>query len=297
MRHIIASALAVVVIAGTATASTYARVQDGAPPSAWAMAAHEPTFGDIIIEETVDPADEALVDWATDRYREAGLSLPTIRLSFHADSSPCEGARGGHRLEEDVSRVYICVTELGATRALKVKRTLLHEFAHAWDHHSLTDDIRAAFMELHGLDGWTFDVPYEERGSEHAAEAITWGLLDRPIMFGEFGEPTPWETQHLGYLTLTGAEPPHGYVWTLFAASHDIYARTPAQLEMIEQAWEQSEATGRRSEWIEVRFHDTSESCGGEAISSQLVEGRLYIQACPGSAGDIRSQLLEELTD
>jgi hypothetical protein len=296
MRRIIASTLAVVVLAGTATASINARVQDSAPPSTFAMAAHEPTFGDIIIEETVDPADEALVDWAMDRYREAGLSLPTILLSFHADNSPCDGARGGHRIEDEVSRVYICVTELGTTRELKVKRTLLHEFAHAWDDYYLTDDIRDAFMELHGLDGWRFDVPYEERGSEYAAEVITWGLLDRPFMFGEFSQPTSWETQYGGYLTLTGAEPPHGYVWTLFAASHDIYARTPAQLEMVEQAWEQSEATGRRTEWIEVRFHDTSEPCGGEAISSQLIENRLHIQACPGSTGDIRAQLLEELT-
>lgn len=294
MRRIVASALAVVVIAGTATASIYARVQDSLPPST--MAALEPTFGDIIIEETVDPADEALVDWTMDRYWEAGLSLPTIRLSFHADSGPCDGARGGHRIEDEVSRVYICVTELGATRELKVKRTLLHEFAHAWDHHSLTDDVRAAFMKLAGLDGWAFEVPYGERGSEHAAETITWGLLDRPLLFGGFGEPTPWESQHRGFLTLTGAEPPHGYVWTLFAAAHDIYARTPAQLEMVERAWEQSEATGRRSGAIEVRFHDTSEPCDGMATSSQLVEGRLYIQACPGSAGDIRSQLLKELT-
>jgi hypothetical protein len=296
MRRIIASALTVVVIAGTATASIYAGVPEPPPPSTPAISALEPTLGEVIIDEAADPADEALVDWAIDRYREAGLLLPTIHLSFHTDSSPCEGARGGHRIEDEVSRVYVCVTELGATRELKVKRTLLHEFAHAWDHHNLTDDVRAAFMELHSLDGWTFDVPYEERGSEHAAETITWGLLDRPMLFGEFGDSTPWEIQHRGYLTLTGAEPPHGYVWTLFAASHDIYAHTPAQLEMVKHAWEQSEATGRRSEWIEVRFHYTSEPCGGEATSSQLFDGRLYIQACPDSASDIRPKLLDELT-
>lgn len=152
-------------------------------------------------------------------------------------------------------------------------------------------------MELHGLDGWTFDVPYEERGSEHAAETITWGLIDRPFLFGEFGGSTPWETLHHGYVTLTGAEPPHGYVWTLFAASHDIYAHTPAQLHMVERAWEQTSTTRRRSGAIEVRFHEASEPCGGEATSSELVEGRLSIHVCPGSVDDIDAQLVKLLTE
>ncbi len=296
MRRIIALVLAVVFVGATFTASIYARGPGASSSTTLAMAPLQPTFGDILIEETVDPTDEALVDWAMDRYREAGLSLPTIRLSFHSDSAPCEGAMGGHRLEDGISRVYICVVEFGATRQLKVKRTLLHEFAHAWDNHYLDDATRSAFMDLAGLDGWSFDTPYDERGSEHAAETITWGLLDRPLLFGEFGETTPWELQHAGYLTLTGAEPPHGYVWTLFAAAHDIYARTPAQLKMIERAWDQSEEAVRRSESIEVRFHRTYEPCGGEVTSSKLVDGRLYVQACPGSSDDIHHQLLEELT-
>ena len=296
MRRTIALALAVLVIGVTFTASIHTRGHEVSSSTTLAMAALQPTFGEILIEETADPTDETLVEWAMDRYTEAGLSLPTIRLSFHADSAPCEGALGGHRIEGEVSRVYICVVEFGATRQLKVKRTLLHEFAHAWDNHYLDDETRSAFMDLAGLDGWSFDTPYDERGSEHAAETITWGLLDRPLLFGELGETTPWELQHDGYLTLTGAEPPHGYVWTLFAAAHDIHARTPAQLKMVEQAWDQSEEIGRRSESIEVRFHRTHEPCGGEITSSKLFDGRLHIQVCPGSSDDIHHRLLEELT-
>lgn len=255
-----------------------------------------PEIGEIIVEETLDPTDEGVVDWAVDRFREARLPLPSIRVSFHGDSDLCEGAQGGYRTEQGVSRVLICIPELGSSRERKLKRTLLHEFAHAWDVHFLTDETRVAFMELRDLEGWSFDVPYAERGREHAANTITWGLMDEPVLFGPFASPTPWEAQHSGYLTLTGAEPPHGYVWSLFAAGYGIYAHTPAQLEAVKIAWDRSGELSRRSDRIEVRFHRASETCGGEAISSRLIGDRLHIEACSTSTNDLAAALLAELT-
>ena len=50
----------------------------------------------------------------------------------------------------------------------------------------------------------------------------------------------------------------HGYVWSLFAAGHDIYASTPAQVEMVKEPWELAGETGRATDRIEVRFHTRS---------------------------------------
>lgn len=255
-----------------------------------------PEIGEIKVLETVGSDDEEAVDWARDRYREARLSLPPIRVSFHSNSDPCNGAQGGHLIEDGVSRVLICISEPGPSRELKVKRTLLHEFAHAWDAHFLTQDVREEFVELRDLEGWSFELPYEERGSEHAAETITWGLMDRPILFGSFDAATPWEVQFNGYVTLTGIEPPHGYVWSLFAAGKNIYAYTPSQVEIVKKAWELSEDEGRLTERIEVRFKKDKQSCNGAVISSELIGDRLHIQACPGSESELTDALLNTLT-
>lgn len=253
-------------------------------------------IGEVEVVGTVGSVGEEAVEWARDRYREARLPLPPIRLSFHGDSDPCNGSQGGHLIENGVSRVLICMSELGSSRDLSLKRTLLHEFAHAWDAHVLSQDVREEFIELRGLEGWSFEVPYEERGSEHAAETITWGLMDRPILIGSFDVPTPWESQYSGYVTLTGIEPPHGYVWSLFAASHDIYAFTPSQVEIVKEAWELSEDQGRLTEWIEVRFKKEKQSCNGAVISSELIGDRLHVQVCPGSESELTVALLNTFT-
>lgn len=255
-----------------------------------------PEIGDVEVIETVDSHDEEAVNWARERYQEARLSIPAIRVSFHNSSEPCNGSRGGHRIDHGLSRVFICISEGGPTRELKVKRTLLHEFAHAWDAHFVTDDVREEFLELRGLEEWSFEVPYEQRGMEHAAETITWGLMDEPIVFGSYDAATPWEAQYNGYVTLTGTEPPHGYVWSLFAASHDVYAQTPTQVEIAKRAWELSGDKGRLTEKIGVRFLKDEEPCNGALTSSELVGDRLHIEVCPGSESALTAALLDALT-
>lgn len=253
-------------------------------------------IGGVVIDASVDWSDVEAVQWAIDRFAEAGLSLPRVHVSFHASTEPCAGAEGGFRLEDDGwGRVLICVTEPGHARELKVKRTLLHELAHAWDHHALTDPVRAQFMNLRGLKGWLSGVPYAERAGEQAAEVITWGLMDRPMLMGSFQEPWSWEELYEGYVVLAGSEPPHGYVWSLFAAGHDIYAHIPSQLEIVQRVWDQLGENGRRTDKVEVRFHRTSEFCGGAATQSALVDDRLHVQVCPGSREALTRGLLGEL--
>jgi hypothetical protein len=65
---------------------------------------------------------------------------------------------------------------------MRQKGVLLHELAHAWDYHMLADEQRRAFMELRGVDTWhSHQVEWHERGAEHAAEIIKWGIIDEPI--------------------------------------------------------------------------------------------------------------------
>ena len=57
------------------------------------------------------------------------------------------------------------------------RRLVLHEFAHAWARENLTDSQREALMADRELETWNdHDVEWAQRGTEHAAEIITWGL-------------------------------------------------------------------------------------------------------------------------
>lgn len=277
----------------------------------WAPAAHDPSVVpaarhdvEIVVEGSVTEADDEAVAWARDRFREADLPLPAqVRVTFHDDQEPCEGAQGGFTIEEGVSRVLVCVPDTGPVRELKVRRTLLHEFAHAWEHEALTDRVRKEFMEFRGSDGWLAGsgVPYPDRAGEHAAETIMWGLMDRPMLMGTLSDPWPWDELHDGYIILTGSEPPHGYVWSLFAVSpsHRTYAHTPSQLKLVERIWEQVDEgeDGGPSQSVRIHFHRDPEPCAGAPTWSGQVDGQLHVRACPASADALSRGLRKELTD
>lgn len=254
-----------------------------------------PVIGDISVEGSVGPLDGEAVNWAQDRFEEAALPLPDIRVTFHLDAEPCEGSQGGYTIENDEHRVLICVSETGRARDLKVKRTLLHEFAHAWDHHALSDEVRSAFTDARGSGGWLAGVPYQERAGEHAAEVITWGLMDRPMLIGSLDDPGSREMLHDEYVALTGLEPPHGYVWSWFAAAHDVHAHTPAQLEKVRVAWERSDAVGRTDRRVQIRFHRDTSRCDGRHMRVEPGDDRLLVQVCSAS-GDLSEELFQVLT-
>jgi hypothetical protein len=60
--------------------------------------------------------------------------------------------------------------------------TLLHEIAHIWLVNTLEPDRRVQFIEMrHDVASWVGDdVAWHERGVEHAANVIAWGLLEDP---------------------------------------------------------------------------------------------------------------------
>jgi hypothetical protein len=132
----------------------------------------------ITIDST-SPAWTRRVEWGLDRFRAAGLPLPAMAITVHDDDAPCEGNSGLY-LPNDPVEVHLCTP--GPVDSRPARLTTLHELAHAWAEAELSTDERAAFLERRGLDVW-YDVriPRHERGMEHAAEVVSWGLMDEMI--------------------------------------------------------------------------------------------------------------------
>ena len=149
----------------------------------------------------------ALATWATGLFDRAGLTLPPIDFIRHATTGPCLGRTGIASYEGGRGRVGICTADAGPVEEI----LFLHEIAHTWDRHALSEDRRRDFQDLRGLAAWRSSLlPWEELGAEQAAEIITWGLIDRPMWVVRIPDTACAELR-AGYLTLTGQEPLHGY--------------------------------------------------------------------------------------
>lgn len=107
-------------------------------------------------------------EWAVTHFIDAGLELPDLVIAIHASDEPCDGFDGAFRSRETPARLDVCNPH---------RLIVLHELAHAWDHHMLTDGLRQDFMDLRGLDTWNDgSTPWKERGIEDLAEIVVWGL-------------------------------------------------------------------------------------------------------------------------
>ena len=112
------------------------------------------------------PKAREIIRWAVDRYRRAGLQLPDLKISFPAF---CGGKAALYHVGQKSMDFCLIVK----------KRTVLHEFAHAWDDTSGAVD-RQAFLRLRGLSVWWggTEMPSSEQGAEQLAQIIAWGLMD-----------------------------------------------------------------------------------------------------------------------
>jgi hypothetical protein len=156
-------------------------------------------------------AQEATIDWAVGLFDEAGLSLPGIDFVLDTTVEPCHGRRGWYSGADGRPVIHICTHEGGPVPELLI----LHELAHAWDGHTLTDERRTAFLDWRGLHQWwgTEHEHWGEYGAEQAAETIVWGVIDRPIRASQI--PAPYNNcgqLRTAYLMLTGRLPLHGYM-------------------------------------------------------------------------------------
>lgn len=150
---------------------------------------------------------ELLVGWAVALFDDAGLELPPVDFVGCEDDTPCQGRLGAARWSDGRSEVTLCTDEASGVEEMLV----VHELAHAWDCHDLEDGRRQDFLDVRGLEQWRGDAEWHDRGAEHAASIITWGLMDRPVRPGHISGNTCTELQ-LGYEALTGRRPLHGFL-------------------------------------------------------------------------------------
>lgn len=150
-----------------------------------------------------------LANWATGLFEAAELDLPPMRFVYHGvDEQECGGYPGHHVVEGAVSVIELCRDEIN----LPVKVLVVHEIAHAWARHSLTDERRAAFQAVRGWEHWHDYEAAEwyENGTEQAAEIMVWGLLDQPIKIMRINDAS-CDQLDAGYRALTGDAPLHGF--------------------------------------------------------------------------------------
>lgn len=129
------------------------------------------------------PEEQALVDWATDRFTRAGLELPDLTVRFDPTRGLCNNAEGLYHQEPNGDREVTICTREGDTfaRQLERRRTLLHEFGHAWDFANLSAEDRHELAQILGADAWNdHDDAWADRGVERFAETFVFALLDQP---------------------------------------------------------------------------------------------------------------------
>jgi hypothetical protein len=154
-------------------------------------------------------AVEAAAAWAMDLFGAAGFQLPPLRYVFHGDDpEPCAERPGLHHPVEGINVIEICTSEMSTV----TEWMILHETAHAWLDHTLTDERKAAFQRLRG---WTYwrnyaAADWHDNGTEQAAEIMVWGLIDRPIALLRL-DSNACDELEAGYRVLTGQAPLHGF--------------------------------------------------------------------------------------
>lgn len=142
------------------------------------------------------------VDWAVDRYLEAGLALPDIEIHFHRPRSDCAGFAALHTISDEGHRIDICIGGQPMRR-----RILLHEFAHAWTHENLPEGNRQAFLAGRGLETWgDGNAEWGQRGTEHAAVIIAWGLNEHCDFHQMVTDEDPAQLA-ADFALLTGTQP------------------------------------------------------------------------------------------
>jgi hypothetical protein len=173
------------------------------------LAAAATTFGgqrsaparEPMVIHGANAAEERVIDWSLRRYREAGLDgMPDLEIYLHRSHEGCRDGIGYYL----AGRIDLCTT---ASSEPYQRKFALHEMAHGWIETNVDGAVLDRFMRDRGIAAWndpSFD--WKQRGTEQAAEIVTWGL-------GE-GEIAPLLPEALDapslarlYELLTGREP------------------------------------------------------------------------------------------
>lgn len=146
-------------------------------------------------------AEERAIDWSIRRYREAGLDgMQDLEVYLHRSHDACDGGLGLYH----AGRIDLCTKDSSDPYRRKFA---LHEMAHAWIESNVDAAVLDRFMDVRGIAAWndrSFD--WKDRGTEQAAEIVTWGLGEGEIA-PLLPEATDAPTLARLYELLTGREP------------------------------------------------------------------------------------------
>lgn len=163
----------------------------------------EPTRPGLQIQADGEDWHE-LFAWAEARFSAAGLEIPGALVSVMSDADGC-GGNAGRYVPGDVPEVQICVDREPTSRISKL--IVLHELAHLWAENRLDDATRSEFLDVRQLASWIdLDSPSHEWGAEHAAEVLSWGLMDEPVRIIRIYDASP-EALTEAFQVLTGTMP------------------------------------------------------------------------------------------
>ena len=165
-------------------------------------------FDEVESVGSLTPEEQALIDWATGRFAQAGLELPELTVRFDPTRELCDNADGLYRHGPNGERVVaICTPDFDTFASqLGHRRTLLHEFGHAWDFTNMFAEDHDELVRILGVDAWNdHDDEWADRGVERFAETFVFALLDQPRRQLKVG----LECSDLlsAFSTATGAEP------------------------------------------------------------------------------------------
>ena len=114
-----------------------------------------------------------VIEAAIARYDSIGLTLPPLRIYVHAASDSCQGQLGTYRQYGEEDRIDLCTES---------RFYVLHELAHAWEQHTLSDLERQTMLYYVERAVWhDRDRPWLDSGAEVVANNIAWGLMDEPL--------------------------------------------------------------------------------------------------------------------
>ncbi len=165
------------------------------------------TLGEIA-ELTTAQSD--LVASSFERFTQAGLAAPTdVVPSFHDSIDACNGNLGLSTIEDGIQRVRICWSHENPGVEIRLQeQALVHELAHAWADLNVDEPLRNAFVEFTGAASWNLAVDgWNDRGTERAADLITWALLDPAALFVDF-EGASCHQWSAAYELITGESAP-----------------------------------------------------------------------------------------
>ena len=116
---------------------------------------------------------------------------------------------GTFTMVDDECIIEICTPDRTTNRddafPLTLRRTMLHELGHCWADAYADDQAKGAFLELRGLQCWSCDTAWEDKGCEHAAEIMEWGTIDTPGLCRVL--PNDCASLASAFQTLTGKTP------------------------------------------------------------------------------------------